>query len=523
MRLASLFIILIIFCLISISFSQSAYVDYEHWIYEFIQKMDTRGLFTRFDAGMKPYSRVEIAKILVQIDRQSRSNPRLLSASEKGMLEQFKGEFHDELADSGLQINPRFFERHTLKWQEKQHRIYIDFTFDQKLDFRSGDQFETAERQAETTLGAVLRGEFHPNFSFYMYVTNTRSSVDDSTGEHFDPAQGQPVVTTGSSAFSDKAVAYLNWRLPWFSLKLGRDRIKWGPGYRGGLTLSQNNPLFDMILLQTRFNRFNFQYFHGFLNSPFEQKYLIGHRVELKAADWLYLAGTETLIYGNRGIEMQYLNPLMPYHVAEHHLGDKDNNMMSFEISAFPKKNQKYYAELLLDDFSSSENWLKYIGNKFGILVGGYWAAPLGLQNADLRFEYTRIEPFVYTHYDSVNIYMNYDQSIGYWAGPNSDDLLLEMNYWLYRSVHLRLALEQVRRGSGNLYRFPTKADGTTKEFLSGVVERQRILAFQIRDQLFKDVFLAFQATLVQTQNVGKITGVDALDKYFSFHLSVNY
>ena len=197
--------------------------------------------------------------------------------------------------------------------------------------------------------------------------------------------------------------------------------------------------------------------------------------------------------------------------------------MMSFEVSAFPWKNQKYYAELLLDDFSSSENWLKYIGNKFGVLLGGYWAAPFGLKNADVRLEYTRIEPFVYTHYDSANIYINYDQTIGYWSGPNSDNFFLEINYWLYRNLHLRLSLEQVRRGEGGIYRFPTKADGTTKEFLKGVVERQRILAFQIRDQLFKDVFLSFRSTLVKTQNVGKVTGIDALDKYFSFQLSVNY
>jgi hypothetical protein len=84
------------------------------------------------------------------------------------------------------------------------------------------------------------------------------------------------------------------------------------------------------------------------------------------------------------------------------------------------------------------------------------------------------------------------------------------------------LALEQVRRGAGDLYRFPTNAE-TTKEFLSGVVERQRILAFQIRDQLFTDIFLTFRAALVQTQNAGKISGAEAFDKYFSFHLSVNY
>ncbi len=503
--------------------AQSVDLEYHHWIYDFLAKMETRGLYHKFDAGMKPYSRCEIAELLYQIHQKVVKNPDLLSKAEKGLLEQFKGEFYDELAEKNIEIQSRYYERHPVRWKEGKNRLYLDFYFRENLQLLTGDQYSESEHRTEMTLGGILRGDLGKNFSFFVDVQNRMRSVEDSLKEQFDPSQGQPVVTTGTHAFSDQAIAYFKWQLPWFTMKFGRDYLRWGPGYRGGLTISQNNPPFDMILLQTRFNRFNFQYFHGFLNSKFENKYLIGHRVELKAANWLYLSGTETVIYGNRGVELQYLNPLMPYHVAEHHLGDNDNNMMSFDISAYPLKNQKYYAEFMLDDFSSSEGWFTYIGNKFAFLVGGYWVAPLGIKDLDIRLEYTRVEPFVYTHYDSVNIYINYDQVIGYWTGPNADNLFFEANYWLFKDVYLKLGWEQVRHGRGDVYTFPTKADGDRKYFLAGVVEKQQIWSFQIKDQLFNDVFLLFRSNFINTQNPGKVAGRQSLDKQFLFELFLNY
>lgn len=508
---------------ISGAFSQSVFVDYDHWVYDFIARMETKGLFAKFDAGMSPYTRTEIARLLYETQEHATKDPVVLSRNEKALLEQFKGEFCDELAPYKIDIQQRYLERHPVRWQEGENQLYLDFTLDYQLHFSRGDQYPAPERISTTTLGAILRGNFQQNFSFFVDVRNSRQSVTDSTGEQFDPSEGQPVVTTGKHAFSDRAVAYLNWKLPWFTLKFGRDRLKWGPGYRGGLVVSRHNPLFDMILLQTRFKRFNFQYFHGFLNSDFEQKYIVGHRVEWRALDWLWLSGSETVIYGNRGVEMQYLNPLMPYHVAEHHLGDKDNNMMGFDCSAFPFKNQKYYFELLLDDFSSSESWFSYIGNKFGFMFGGYWVAPFGIRNLDLRAEYTRVEPFVYTHYDSVNMYINYDQSIGYWSGPNSDNFFVEVNYLFHKDIHLQLSWEQVRRGAGDLYTFPTKADGNRKYFLKGTVENQHVFVFQLRDQLFRDIFLTFRTVLMNTKNPGKVEGVSAFDKQFTFRLTANY
>ena len=107
--------------------------------------------------------------------------------------------------------------------------------------------------------------------------------------------------------------------------------------------LSSENPLFELFKLKFKFNRFQFTSFHGSLHSDVGTKYLAGHRLELMLCPKLYLSGSEAVVYGDRNVEFAYLNPIMPYHVAEHHLGDKDNNTMAFDVTAFPIKNHKLY------------------------------------------------------------------------------------------------------------------------------------------------------------------------------------
>lgn len=515
--------IFIIFTFITQSITQSLYLDLDHWAYDFIERMELKGAFEKFDAGIKPYTRGEVANILCQIDRHLAEHPSALSNSEIGLLEQLKGEFHQELPDRTVRINPRYYERHLMTWREKKNSAWLDFDFNQKLDVKKGDQFDPAKRISETTLGGILRGHFSQSMVFTVDVRNTIQRGTDIRHENFDPSQGSPIVISGENVYSDRAIAYFVWKLPWFWLQFGRDRVKWGPSYHGGLTISKNNPLFDMIKIQTRFKRFNFIYFHGLLSSQFSRKYLVAHRLELRAASWLYLAGGETLIYGNRGLELQYLNPIMPYHVAEHHLGDKDNNMISFDLSAYPVKNLKTYFELLIDDFTLSENWLRYFGNKFGFTIGSFWVEPFGLNDVDFRVEYTRVEPYVYTHYDSVNMYINYDKIIGYWAGPNSDDWFVEANYQISKDIRFRLTWERIRKGKGDVYAFHTPAEGNRKIFLDGVVERKHLFGFQIRDQLFRDVFLSLNGYLIQTKNADRISGVNTFDQQYTFEFSLNY
>jgi len=518
MKHLCLLTLVLLSCWVS-SFAQSVNLPLNHWAYDFIERLEARGLFKSINCCSKPLSRREIVDIILQIERRLATQGDILSPAEKGLWEQLKGEFYEELRNHQLKIDPGEREPHLLSWEEGNSIIHLDLYLDQSFDLRRRDQ----KRISQTTLGGILRGRLKGSLVFNVDVRNTLLKGTDIKKETFDPSKGSPITVSGNNVYTDQAGAYFVLQLPWFQLELGKDGASWGPGYHGNLALSENTPLFDMIKLKTRFSRFRFTYLHGFLRSKFGRKYIAAHRLELMVKPGLYLAGSETVIYGGRGLEFEYLNPLMPYHVAEHHLGDKDNNAMSFDITISLIDNYKFYGELFIDDFTLSENPFTYFGNKFAFQVGGFLTNPLGLRDLQLRLEYTRVEPFVYTHRDSINTYLHYDKIIGYWLGPNADDLFLKADYQPMRDVRLSFLWERIRRGEGDVTIPHQKEDGPRKRFLSGVVEKKHIWGFNLTYQIRRDVFLSLNYKLLRVENQDRTLGKDLTDGQLLFRLCANW
>jgi hypothetical protein len=520
-RIAS--IIMFILLLNSSGITQSVNLPLEHWAYKFLDRLEAKGFFREMSGRTLPMSRMEMATILSKMEQKANKGALKLTNTERDRLEQLKGEFHEELEKLNIHYDQRYRERHLLSWSEQGNIIHADFDFGFNLDVRRGDQYPATERTSHTTLGGILRGSFKNSLGFQVFVRNTIHRGEEITQRNFDPSKGTPISYAGKNVYTDEAIAYFIWNLPWFQLEVGRDKAKWGPGYRGSLMLSAQNPLFDMIRLKTKFKRFYFTSIHGHLNSSLGRKFLATHRLEIKIAPWLFMAGSEAVVYGSRGIEFQYLNPIMPYHVAEHHLGDRDNNAIGFDMTLFPIRNFKSYFELFIDDYTLSKSVFRYYGNKFAFLAGGFWVEPLGLKNFDLRLEYARLEPFVYTHEQPINIYENYDQSMGHWLGPNADDWFLEANYSPNRDLCLTFSFEKVRKGEGDLIQPWDIPDGERKQFLSGVVENREIYGVKISDQIFRDAFLSLKAYWIQTDNLKRVVGDNSVDRQVNFELMFNY
>ncbi|MBN1352909.1 hypothetical protein JXJ21_26200 [candidate division KSB1 bacterium] len=523
-RTALIIMLCLFICSYTPGFAQAVNLPLDHWAYEFLERMETRGFYRYLGGRTLPLSRTEIAKIFIDIEESQKNNAqKKLSATERALLEQFKSEFSEELLLLEHKQLPGTGERHLFTWREDDNTIHADFDIEQILDIKKGEQYDPTERLSHTTLGGALRGRLKGSLGFHIRVRNTMHRGMTETKGNFDPSKGLPLNLTGKSFYSDEAIAYFVWKLPWFELEVGRDNAKWGPGYRGSLVLSAENPLFDMIKLKAQFRRFQFTSIHGNLNSSLGQKYIAAHRLELKVCPWLFVAGSEAVIYGNRGIEFQYLNPLMPYHVAEHHLGDLDNNTMGFDIAAFPLQNLKTYFELFLDDYTLSKNPFTYYGNKFAFLAGGAWVDPFGLENSEFRLEYARLEPWVYTHKDTINIYENYNQSIGHWLGPDADDWFAEINYRPIRDLKFTFSFERVRNSPATITESYNRLLGERKHFLSGIIEHQRTFGFKISDQLFRDTFLSLSIFYVHTKNVQNTENQNSRDTLASFEFKMNY
>ena len=193
------------------------------------------------------------------------------------------------------------------------------------------------------------------------------------------------------------------------------------------------------------------------------------------------------------------------------------------DVAAFPFRSHQFYFEFFIDDMTTAENLFTYFGNKFAFLTGWRWISPFGLSDADVQIEYARIEPYVYTHEDAINVYSNYNTPLGHWLGPNAEDLFLKVNYWTSRDLKLAMLIERIRRGEGDLDSPHTESHGTRKQFLSGVVETTWSLGIEARYQIMRDVFLTFSYHYLDINNLNHIDHDYSNDHQIKFYLTANY
>ena len=498
----------------------TVYVPLDHWVYDFLDRMQTRGITEQRLFQSRPYSRSEVAGVLVEIS--SSKEALRLGTADRALLRQLMGEFSGDICPHGGEMDSLADERHLLSWRDDHTVIHADLLFGAQIQSKeccSGDQEGTISR---TTAGGSIRGQSGSAFAFYMSVTNTLTRGEDIAEERFDPLLGAPVTISGGNVYSDDASAYLVWQLPWFEITAGRDQVHWGPGINSGLLLSGQNPRFDQVRLRFTKSRFQFISLHGKLYGG-GQRYLAAHRLEWRLHSRLILAGSESVVYGGRNPEPAYLNPLMIYHVAEHHLGDRDNNMMSLDALFFPYRGHRIYTELFLDDFSFSENPLTYYGNKWALTAGWQWAAPFGMRGMDVSLEYTRLEPFVYTHADTLNIYRNYNSPIGHWLGPDSDGLFLKITCLIHRNLQMAFLAHHIRQGESDINTPHTPEMGTEKSFLTGIVESTSNTGLMLRWQVFRDAFLTGRYAFISVRNTDHVPGQTDSGHSLFMQFTMNY
>lgn len=500
--------------LFSPAFSQSLNVPLDYWGYEILERWSTQGIIRSFDLFTRPVTRRTFAKLLEEIDTEYQKNPDLLSAAEQQLLEQLLFDFNLEK------------ERHLYSITEPHSTLHFDLYGESNIGIKRGSAFQSDSLRSRWTLGGILRGHLGNTIGLYLDASNTMTRGDDEiqdSDEQFDPSQGAPVVISGKNIYNDRAIAYFVAEKPWIRFQIGQDEFSWGPNFHHGLALNIQTQPTGMIGLYIPFSKFKFSYLHAFLKSGFQSKYLAAHRVDLQLFKNVYIAGTETVIYGNRNVELAYLNPLMPFHIAEHHLGDQDNNNLSFDIVYYPAKNFKLWIEYFIDDMTTTKSLTSYFGNKFAFQTGLQWTDPVGIPNSQIDFEWIHIEPYVYTHWDSVNIYTHYNQIIGSQLGPNSESVMISWDQWLGRDLKINFFLRHIRKGEGQANTLSRPLTGESKSFLQGIVEKRSSIGLVIREQIRRDVFIGLEYFYSDIKNFRHTPGRHSFSHNSRFTVQFNY
>ncbi len=356
----------------------------------------------------------------------------------------------------------------------------------------------------------IIRPEFTAaigNFSFYSQLDVWTEVRNDTTFRvsSYQPFEGLSYnlygrADSGHVRASDIFRGGVVFRKPFFELSAAVDYLRQGPAVFNPLTFSGFAPpvtyvrasidfasfsYFQTVAqLRTQKDKNKFLYTHRLQFGLFKERAVIGINEVIINGSTAEKAQTDSLrheYYGQeRDLEWVYLIPFVPYSFAEHYVGDMDNAAISFDISVQLPFASRAYGELFFDDISNpltilSDDW----GNKWAATIGLEHFAMIKGKDVHAIVEYSRVEPWVYTHfYGGSHRYTHYGRGLGAALGPNSDMVVFRVDAALHNRHTIGLQLESSRKNGrvrgGNIRDvFQDEVDSEKKKFLGSGTDRK--------------------------------------------------
>ncbi len=321
--------------------------------------------------------------------------------------------------------------------------------------------------------GVQLRGTLGNHVGFSARVTNG-SIAGDSLVAARDPrilCNGSFGVTGFGRdiSFGD---GHLRADFDNVSFEIGRERMQLGAGLDASLFVGSHLPCnYDYLRFNAHLGRFTFTHLHASLlvdaagttlQGPFSDipaKFLAAHLLSFGPFAGMRWSIGESVIYHGRGFEIGYLNPLVFMKTQEQYLRDRDNANLYLAMTAAPAHGLLLEGEMLVDDLRFSQIGEGFWNNKTAWRVAARTTA-LVAPWLDASVSYTRLEPYVFTHFNRLNNYTHAGMLIaGADLDPNSYMAQLTMQATPAPNLLLRLTAGMGEHGANVIGKDSTGAD----------------------------------------------------------------
>lgn len=329
---------------------------------------------------------------------------------------------------SGVDSSRVCGERHGLTYGDSTAAEWISFSPEGGYEYR-----RDGENAHALELGSLItgsKGQISYNLDARMYTEFHEDFLHASYDREF--VERQDEATSGSVSYSSysRYRADFDYDLPWGRFSLGRDVPHWGPGLYGNLVFNRDAVPFNQVTFTSSIGPFRVQTLYGQLSTSGDRFYkaetsnssVYGHRYEWSIGpDWLAGVSEQLIVFDSE--EPFAFIPIVPLFIfkgdAYEHL---NNGSLAADLNWRFARWGRMYTEFLIDDMQSPTSL-------FGDQWGNKWAAMAGCHAVgDIRslavggiLEAARVEPWVYTHYDSMTSQAaNGGYPLGNQLGPNS-------------------------------------------------------------------------------------------------------
>ncbi len=472
-------VLFIVFIPLQLIFAQAEYVSYDHPVYDFLNRMDSRHIISNYNSFELPKTRGQIAGYLKEVILSTGQLDRV----DQAFLEDYKIEFEFDLFGT-LNNSQRLigsgeydlfsdYEKYLYFHSEAgKASIFINLIAEGEL--MSRNQFKPAINSTShfRLTGGVIRGTFLNKFGFSIKGTNGKVFGNKKVALLKRELQyNYKLNENPDETFFDETEGYITADFDIVRFRLGRNRIVTGYGSVKSI-FSDNSPLFDNISFDINYRFLQFSYFHGKLlgdvyyapdsitggSNVITEKYIGYHRLGFNISKHFSFGVGEMIIYGDRPMDLSYLNPFNFYKSVEHSNRDRDNALLFFDVKNNSVKGLQFFGNLIIDDISFSKISTGWWGNQFLVNVGLFSSNLYDFLPLDFRIEYLRIEPYTFTHRLSRNTYTNFGYSLGPDLQPNSALFFFKINYRFSSEFVLRTSFAYSVHGAN-----PVNTDGSVR------------------------------------------------------------
>jgi hypothetical protein len=270
----------------------------------------------------------------------------------------------------------------------------------------------------------------------------------------------------------------------WGRFTAERDAVHWGPGLFSNLSFHQNAVPFNHITFSTVIGPLYIISLYAplaistnskaFITSS-ESRSLYAHRYEWTIARNLLLGISEQLVMYEDEDPFAFI-PVVPLFIAKStKLESSNNGNIALDVAyRFPGLG-RLYSEFLIDDLQSPGSLFDdFWGNKWAWMAGVHFIKDFESHKTGMILECSRVEPWVYTHYDSNTAqaaHMGFP--LGNQLGPNSQSLTAKV-YWrknlrFYLSGMFELIWKGTDLGSQVNDAITAEARNRPKVFIQGI------------------------------------------------------
>ncbi len=547
--------VVILFCVLSINlFAQDDYVGVDNQVYNFLERMETLHIIRGYNSFELPKPRKDIAAYIKQVIK----NESMLDKTDYKILQDLKTEFEFELYGTLDNAQSLLGKGEYDPFSQKSKYLYY-FNNSGKADIfinllgegeEIGQNIYSGNSNLSTGLGVIggkISGTFMNHFGFYIKGTNGNVFGNkDVAMLRPDIRNNYKFNESSTSSFFDETEGYFTADYNMLRIKFGLDKMRIGYGPMKSI-LDDYAPPFTYLSFNIHYDFFSFSYFHGKLlgNSYYQpdsisggsefvhEKYLGYHRLGFDISNAVNFGVGEMIIYGDRGLDLSYLNPFAFYKSVEHSNRDRDNSFLFFDFTNKSIEGLKLYSTLLIDDIDFGKLGTGWYGNEtlfdLGLLSTNlYHILPL-----DVKLEYTKIDPYVHTHRLNNTNFTNYGYNLGSILKPNSELFLAELNYRLNYRLNLSADFSFIIHGAN-----PVMPDGTIinvggdealghrtfdsniVHLLDGDLEYSRILTAFLTYEPYKQIFFTLKL-LYLSESLQNSVSNRQLQSYFNIAVTL--